>query len=313
MAKIAENLYSMNMKLKISGFWLFVLVFLLFSTGISAAQENAQSNYLLRYQNGIQLYNLSRWNEAAVEFRRAQEIAVNAQDWSQAIYWVILSELGFSDYGSAVRDMDELERIAPNSRFSKDMLYHRGRVYFNLGYFDDALLLFRRYIESVSDRENEYGDRIAAAFFWMGECLYTMGQYDEAEKFYKWVVDRYPESPKFDVSNYRIDLIKQKKIEAELLALLQWSHEESLRTSEDYQRKIRTYEYTLNLYQRRLSELNGGTNPMFQETPSDITTGVVTPDSLETSSSYESLLEWARQMIGELETMIQESGHGGSL
>ena len=306
MVKIAENLYSMNMKLKISGFWFFVLVFLLFSTGISAAQENAQA-YLLRYQNGIQLYNSSRWNEAAVEFRRAQEIAGNINDWSQAIYWVILSELGFSDYGSAVRDMDELERYAPNSSFTRDMLYHRARVYFNLGYFDDALLLFRRYIDSVSYID-EYGDRVAAAFFWMGECLYTMGQYDEAEKFYKWVVDRYPESPKFDVSNYRIDLIKQKKIEAELLALLQWSHEESLRTSEDYQRKIRTYEYTLNLYQRRLSELNGGTNPMFQEMP-DITA----PDSLETGSSYESLLEWARQMIGELEVMIQEREHGDSL
>jgi len=305
MAKIAENLYCMNMKLKISGFYLSVLVFLLFSTGISAAQS-AQSNYLLRYQNGIQLYNSSNWNEAAVEFRRAQEIAGNAHDWSQAIYWVILSELGFSDYGSAVRDMDELEKIAPNSSFARDMVYHRGRIYFNLGYFDDALLLFRRYIESVSDRHIEFENRIAAAFFWMGECLYKMGQYDEAEKFYVWVVDTYPESPKYDASSYRIDLIRQKKIEAELLALLQWSHEESLRTSEDYQRKIRTYEYTLNLYQRRLSELNGSTNPMFHEIP---------PDTLETDSSYErNLLEWARQMIGELEVMIQEReyGDGGS-
>jgi len=305
MAKIAENLYCMNMKLKISGFYLSALVFLLFSTGISAAQ-NAQSNYLLRYQNGIQLYNSSNWNEAAVEFRRAQEIAGNPHDWSQAIYWVILSELGFSDYGSAVRDMDELERTAPNSSFARDMVYHRGRIYFNLGYFDDALLLFRRYIESVSDRNIEFENRIAAAFFWMGECLYKMGQYDEAEKFYIWVVDTYPESPKFDASSYRIDLIRQKKIEAELLALLQWSHEESLRTSEDYQRKIRTYEYTLNLYQRRLSELNGSTNPMFHEIP---------PDTLETDSSYErNLLEWARQMIGELEVMIQdrEYGDGGS-
>ncbi|MDR1839884.1 MAG: tetratricopeptide repeat protein [Treponema sp.] len=296
------------MKLKISGFWPLVLVFFLFLTGISVTQVNAQSNYLYRYQNGIYLYNSSRWNEAAAEFRRAQEIAANMHDWSQAIYWVILSELGFSDYGSAVMDMDELEKYAPNSSFSRDMVYHRARVYFNLGYFDDALLLFRRYIDSVSYID-EYGDRVAAAFFWMGECLYTMGQYDEAEKFYIWVVDKYPESPKFDVSNYRIDLIKQKKIEAELLALLQWSHEESLRTSEDYQRKIRTYEYTLNLYQRRLSELNGGTNPMFQEMP-DITTA---PSTLETGSSYESLLEWARQMIGELEVMIKEREYGGSL
>jgi predicted XRE-type DNA-binding protein len=50
-------------------------------------------------------------------------------------------------------------------------------------------------------------------------------------------------------------LIRHLKVEAELLALLQWSHEESLRTSEEFQRTIRTYEHLLNLYQRRIAEL----------------------------------------------------------
>lgn len=232
------------------------LVLLLVSIDISNAQESAQAQFARRYQNGSQLYRMARFQEAAIEFRRAQETAGNLNERSAALYWVILSQLAYSDFGSAVRDMEELERTAPNSPYNRDMVYHRARVYYNQGYFEEALFLFNRYNQSTNDSTKESADRRAASFFWMGECLFSMGQHEEAEKFYAWVIARYPESPKVEAASYRVDLIKQKKIEAELLALLQWSHEEALRTSEDYQKTIRTYEYTLNMYQRRIAELS---------------------------------------------------------
>ena len=235
----------------------FLLGIMLFSAGITAAQENAQAQYARRFQNGTRFYNELRMNEAAAEFRRAQEIAANMNDRAQALYWVILTELALADYGSAIRDMDELDRIAPNSAFAKDMVYHRARAYFNQGYFEDALVLFKRFSDSISSDDTEKAEQKAAAFFWMGECLYFMGQFEESQRFYSWVISRYPFSPRVEVSAYRLDLIKQKKIEAELLSLLRWSHEESLRISEEYQRKIRTYEHTLNVYQRRIAELQG--------------------------------------------------------
>ena len=240
---------------KKAGFWLLLSGLMLFTAEISIAQEGVRSQYAGRFQNGAFFYSEARWQEAAAEFRFAQEIAENQEDWEQALYWVILTELAFADYGSALRDMNDLERYAPNSVYTRDMVYHRARAYFNQGYFEDALVLFIRYNESITSDDAESIDRKAAAFFWMGECLYSMGQLDEAENFYSWVISMYPTSPKVEVSSYRIDLIKQKKIENELLALLRWSHEESLRTSEEYQRRIQTYEHTLNAYQRRIAEL----------------------------------------------------------
>jgi len=252
-------------------FWPFLLGLLLIPGAFAAAQEeDALSQYARRFHNGSQLYTVQRWHEAAIEFRRAQEISTNANDWSRAIYWVILSELAYSDYGSALRDMDELNRRAPNSTYTRDMLYHRARVYYIQGYYEDALSLFNRYNTLTTDTDREAADRRAASFFWMGECLYAMGQLEEAEKFYAWVIGRYPHSPKIEASSYRIDLIKQKKIEYELLALLQWSHEESLKTSEDFQRTIRTYEHTLNVYQRRIAELTNTGNVIIQEIIHDI-------------------------------------------
>jgi tetratricopeptide (TPR) repeat protein len=285
-----------------------MLVLLFFLTGISFAQENRQE-FLQRYQNGTLLFQSSHWFEATVEFRRAQETASDMEDWSRALYWVVLSELANSDYGSAIRDMDELDRKAPNSVYARDMAYHRGRVYFNQGYFDDALVLFRRYINSVFEESDETENRRAAAFFWIGECLYTMGQFDEALKFYEWVIERFPQSPKTEVSSYRIDLIKQKKIETELLALLQWSHEESLRNGEDFQRQIRTYEYTISQYQRRIAELSAGQNQEFISQLTDYD-----PLSDNWQSIYDILLERARRLNRELEQMINEHiSRGGEL
>ena len=330
----------MGMKQKSSCFGLFFFCFLLFTAVVSTAQNSNQTDYLRRFQNGSQLYELSRWYEAAMEFRRAQEIAGNINDWSQALYWVILSELAYTDYGSALRDMDELQRAAPGSSFNRDMLYHRARVYYNQGFFDEALLLFRYYTDAVTDVNRETADRRAAAFFWMGECLYSMGQFDEAENFYSFVITRYPESPKIEAASYRIDLIKQRKIEAELLALLQWSHEESLRTSEDYQRRIRTYEFNLNAYQRRIAELTQEQGPSgVQEarpaqtpvSPSQSSSPAPTvnpparqplntlpaenipsqnnPRLLQTD---ESLLERARQLGIDLQEILDEINNSGS-
>jgi len=316
----------MGMKLKNPCFGFFLLCFFLLAAVVAPAQNSNQTDYIRRIQNGSQLYDLSRWYEAAIEFRRAQEIAVNINDWSQALYWVILSELAYSDYGSALRDMDELQRISPGSSYNRDMLYHRARVYYNQGFFDDALILFRYYTDSVTDVNRETSDRRAAAFFWMGECLYSMGQFNEAENFYSWVITMYPESPKKEAASYRIDLIKQKKIEAELLALLQWSHEESLRTSEDYQRRIRTYEYTLNTYQRRIAELTQeqgqvqanpqtpvtsqpAAQPAAQPSIPSIVQPAAQPSALPVippQTTNEELLEWARQMGFDVQQILDD-------
>jgi len=328
--------------LKKSFFGLFFLCFLLLAAVVSTAQDS-QTDYLRRIENASRLYDLSRWYEAAMEFRRAQEIAGNLNDWSQALYWVILSELAYSDYGSALRDMDELQRTSPGSSYTRDMMYHRARVYYNQGFFDEALLLFRYFTDAVADVNREASDRKAAAYFWMGECLYSMGQFDEAESFYSWVITSYPESPKIGAASYRIDLIKQKKIETELLALLQWSHEESLRTSEDYQRTIRTYEYTLNAYQRRISELSQGpavqstgfpeTHPVTTTPPPSQPSAPPTQPSAPTVSPPagpppgnippqnnprrqtvdESLLEWARRMGVDLQGILDEVNSRGNM
>ncbi|MCL2806054.1 MAG: hypothetical protein FWD26_08960 [Treponema sp.] len=303
-----------------------VILALLLGFLLLPAYSQQQSQYTRWFQSGEQFYRLSRWHEAAVEFRRAQESAHNTNDWAAALYYVILCELAYSDYGSALRDMEQLEKNAQHTAYARDMVYHRARVYYILGFYEDALLLFNRYNASTTDADRVSADRRAAAFFWMGECLYAMSQFDEAEKFYSWVIARYPHSPKIEASVYRLDLIKQKKIEAELLALLQLSHEEALRTSEDYQKTIRTYEHALNDYQRRIIELTNSqqvtdtsTQVIHQDTQPEVIDIIVPnepeaeetliiPDNISSNSQNGVLLERARQLGNDVQDILR----GGS-
>ena len=315
MANFAEILYNIGMSI-IKRTFLLILILLVV---VPIMAQDVQ--FVRRFNSGTQLYNLGRFYEAAIEFRRAQELSANDNDWAASIYWVILSELACSDYGSALLDMAELERKTPNSIYNRDMTYHRARIYFNQGYFEDALMLFRRYIDSVTDTGPEAEHRKAAAYYWMGECLFAMGQYDDSQRFYSWVLQTFPESPKREISSYRIDLIKQKKIEAELLALLQWSHEGTLRTSEDYQRRLRTYEYTLNTYQRRIAELMQGGGRLYDDLPGDDYyippadfidyVDIPLPETF-TQEYHENLLNRAKQLGEDLEQLIRDFLSGGT-
>jgi TolA-binding protein len=225
----------------------------------SQEREFQPSGFSARLQAGITFYREGRWSEAATELREARAEALSPRQNTEALYWLALAELSASDYESALGNMDELEKSAPDSNRKMDIAYHRGRAYYYLGYYDEAIPWFKEYADHSSDEA-----RKSAALYWIGECLLALGQLDRARDMFSLVVGDYPGSAKFEAASYRLDIIKQRKVETELLSLLKLSHEESLRNTEDYQRRERTYDQALNAYQRRLAE--NARNPALAET-----------------------------------------------
>jgi TolA-binding protein len=213
-----------------------------------------------RLRRGLEFYQQSRWREAVMEFRRSQEEALDPELKAEALYWIALAEISARDYAGAVQDLDELERIAPESIRLREVPYHKGRALYHLGRYEEALLLLKLYADGIGRDSllpagSEAAARKSAALYWMGECLYAMGQLDYAREIFSIVTQDYPRSAKFEASSYRLALIHQKKIEEELLNLLKWSHEESLKAIEEYQRRERSYDQALIAYQKRIAEL----------------------------------------------------------
>ncbi|MDR2177337.1 MAG: tetratricopeptide repeat protein [Treponema sp.] len=231
---------------------------------MSAAQEESQSPEpapgYIQLRQGLEFYGQGRWREAITEFRRSQEEALDPELKAEALYWIALSEISARDYAGAIQDIEMLERISPESKRLREVPYHKSRALYYLGRYEEALILLKLYTDSIGGSSplpagSEAAARKSAAFYWMGECLYAMGQLDYAREIFNIITQDYPRSAKFEASSYRLALIHQKKIEEELLNLLKWSHEESLKAIEEYQRRERSYDQALIAYQKRIADL----------------------------------------------------------
>jgi TolA-binding protein len=251
-----------------------------------------------RLQSGLALYQEGRWREAAGELRRAEAEAVDPELKGEAYYWISLAELSSGDYRGAIRDMDALETTAPESKRLREIPYHKGRALYHLGRYDEALMLLELYaggIGGASPPGSSAAARKSAALYWIGECLYAMGQLDYARDIFMTVSTDYPGSAKYEASSYRLGLINQKKIEEELLALLKWSHEESLRAIEEYQRRERSYDQALIAYQKRIAELLKDTH---------------IPDLEAANAQYRRQLQEAEARIRALESGLEAPPEG---
>jgi TolA-binding protein len=208
-----------------------------------------------RLQYGVSLYGKGLWPEAAAELRQSYSETNDLALKADALYWIAMAELAAGNYENSIRAMDELKRISPDNAKYADLPYHRGRACYYLGRYDEAITLFRAYTDSIGEDGSGEAARKPAAFYWMGECLYSMGQLDKAQDVFSLIVEQYPQSVKYEAASYRLALINQKKIEVELLSILKWTHEESLKTVEEYQRRERAYDQAIVAYQKKIAEM----------------------------------------------------------
>ena len=58
---------------------------------------------------------------------------------------------------------------------------------------------------------------------------------------------------KVEAAQYKVSLIQLTQKEVELARLLKWSHEEFLKSTEDFQSRERTYQQAIEAYQKRLA------------------------------------------------------------
>ena len=241
---------------------LCLLLLPFFLTGYAFAQ--APIAPVARLALGIELFGQGRLHEAALEFRRVQAEAPSREIRAEALFWVSMTGLFAGEYEQALRDMDALAQTDPANRRLAQMPYHRGRALFHLGRHDEAIVLLLGYSDNIRPGPGGVlspadSARRASALYWTGESLFAMGQFDRAYDIFSHIAAGFPASSKAEPSRHRLAMINQKRVEAELLGLLRWSHEESLRNMEEFRRRERAYNQALIAYQRRIADMLRGT------------------------------------------------------
>ena len=86
--------------------------------------------------------------------------------------------------------------------------------------------------------------------------MYALGRLDDAQAIYQKIVTDFPTSVKVEAAQYKTSLIQLRKREVELAKLLKWSHEDFLKSVQEYQNREKAYVQAIETYQKRLAGIN---------------------------------------------------------
>lgn len=227
----------------------FCFLFLFISGIIVVSGQSVSSEEFIN--EGLSLFKHQRFSESIISFRNvilnpeAESVKADAYFWLSKAYMV----LGKLD--DAERSLEFYLANYPDHGYFTEAFYQKGRLLFMQGDYQSSIQVFQGFII-------EYPDSLFVpnAYYWIGECLFSLGLLEDSAKIFSKVIDEYPRSYKIEAARYKMSLINFKKRENELLKLLKWSHEESLKTIEEFQRREKTYEQAIAAYQRKIINFN---------------------------------------------------------
>ncbi len=229
---------------------LFMIAILLFG-GIALGQETAAGFHIL--QEGIERFGQGDFRQATLLFRELLLDPEYERYHGDAYFWIAKSALGLDQLDEASRNLEFYLANYPSHPNYIEAVYQRGRVVYLEGDYENAIQLFRDFVEQYP--ESPY---VANALYWSGESLFALGQYDAARELFGRVIREHPTSFRVEAARYRLSLIDLSRREEELLKLLRWSHEEYLQALEEFERQERSMDEAVVAYQQSLARQSSG-------------------------------------------------------
>ena len=230
---------------------LWCLTFLLvWITALLSKQTYAQtgSTQIVQLKNAIELFSSGRYAEATILLSDIYLAAQTIDIKSDALYWLGITQLALEKYDDALKYFEQYLSSYPGMYRIPEVIYQMGRAAYFKKDYEKAIQYLTMYLTRYPD-----GEFAGNGIFWYAETLFDAGKYKEAEALYNAVSTKYPSSTKAEAAKYKLTIIGLKYREEELLKLLRWSHEEALKTIDEFQRREKMYEQAIAAYQRQLT------------------------------------------------------------
>ena len=222
----------------------FVLCILLGAWGSAFAADASSSAYI----EACKAFSRGEWSSAQILLRKA--VAYPQNNNADTNYMLITSEIYAGDDAQALKDSEAFLRSYPSSIYSPRVQYMRGKLLYNLGEYEKAIIVLSDFCHQYENSE-----LYPSALFYIAESLYSGYKYDEAEALYEKIIVQYPDSDKVSASQYRMESIAQRSREEKLLYLLKQTGEEYLAAKEDYEKQLRLYNSeAINSTRERLAD-----------------------------------------------------------
>lgn len=201
-------------------------------------------------RRGLNLFKEGSYNEALYVFREITLENTYSDYHGSSYFWIAKCYLALGNLDLAEENFDFFLGDFTGHPFHEEGFYQKGRILFLKRKYQEGIAVFYDFLERWPE-----SNFAANAYFWIAESLFLLGHYREAEPLFHLVVSDYPTSFKVESARYRLSLIDIFDREKVLLDLLKVSHEEYINSLDDFQRRERTYEQALSVYQRQILNL----------------------------------------------------------
>jgi len=215
------------------------------SSAIAVAQSSNPSHDL---QEGIDFFRDGQYARAIPLFQGV--LSASSADAQKPVAYLLLAKsfMATGKLDDAERNLEFYLANYPGSTDYAEALYQKGRLLFMQEDFESALQVFQGFLSNYPN-----STFASSGWFWVAESLYSLGKLDDALTVYQKIIRDYPSSVKVEAAQYKVSLIQLRRKEIELTRLLKWSHEDFLKSTEEFQNREKAYEQAIAAYQKRLA------------------------------------------------------------
>lgn len=223
----------------------FLTVFLCLALPLLPAAPSSPSNDI---KDGIDLFSDGQYDKT-IQFLGAflQNPPNNIQK-AAAYLLLAKSYIAVGNLDEAEKNLEYYIANYPRAADFQEALYQKGRLLFMQEDFENSVQSLQGFL--ITYPKSTF---VPSAWFWIGESLYALGRLDEAQSAYRKILSDFPSSVKVEAAQYKVSLIQLTQKEVELARLLKWSHEEFLKSTEEFQAREKTYQQAIEAYQKRLA------------------------------------------------------------
>ena len=211
----------------------------------AAGSSSEQRNSDLR--DGIDQFRNGQYDRAILLFHNVI-LDPSAGDQKATAYFMIAkSYLAVGKLDDAERNLEFYLATYPAAPDYEEAVYQKGRLLFLQAEYQSSIQVLQGFI-----KDHPKSTFVSSAWFWVGESLYALGMLDDAQAVYQKILTDFPASVKVEAAGYKLSLIQLRRKEVELTKLLKFSHEELLRSVQEYQNREKAYVQAIEAYQKRL-------------------------------------------------------------
>lgn len=254
------------------------------------------------YMEGCKFYSQGDWASAEIMLKKAVSYPENFNP--DVYYMLITAEVYNGSKKSALDDCNVYLNNFPESSFYSRVKYHKGKILYDLGEYEKAII-------ELSDFCHQYVDDelYSFALFYIGESLFAGYKYEEARGIFDRIVVEFPDSEKAPAAQYRIDTILQYTREEKLLYLLKQTGEEYLSAKEEYEKQLKMYNSeTVNSTRQKLSDAQVK-NSAFEKQIADLQSQLdaVMAESKKIEEERDAVKAEAEKIVKERDAAIEKS------